>query len=65
MSGIRKAAILMVQLGRDTSAAIMRNLREAEVEALTAEIARLESVDVDTLDDVLEEFQQLAKARQY
>ena len=65
MSGLRKAAILLVQLGRDHSAQIMKTLREAEVEALTAEIARLDSVDVDTLDDVLEEFRQLAKARQY
>jgi flagellar motor switch protein FliG len=65
LSGIRKAAILLVQLGRENSAQIMRSLRETEVEALTAEIARLEHVDVDTLDDVLEEFQQLAKARKY
>ena len=65
ISGLRKAAILLVQLGRDHSAQIMRTLREAEVEALTAEIARLENVDVDLLDEVLEEFRQLAKARQY
>ena len=65
MSGLRKAAILLVQLGKEHSAAIMKTLRDTEVEALTAEIARLESVDVDTLDEVLEEFQQLAKARQY
>lgn len=65
LTGLRKAAILLVQLGKDDSASILKQLREPEVEALTAEIARLESVDVDTLDDVLEEFQQLAKARQY
>ncbi len=65
MSGLRKAAILLVQLGRDHSAQIMKVLREPEVEALTAEIARLDSVDIETLDDVLEEFNQLAKARQY
>lgn len=35
------------------------------MEALSAEIARLDSVDVDTLDEVLEEFRQLAQARQY
>lgn len=65
LSGLRKAAILMVQLGKEHSAQIMRSMRDAEVEALTAEIARLEHVDVDTLDDVLEEFQQIAKARKY
>ncbi|WP_226346425.1 flagellar motor switch protein FliG [Agilicoccus flavus] len=65
MSGLRKAAILLVQLGREHSASIMKTLKESEVEALTAEIARLESVEVDVLDDVLEEFRALAKARQY
>lgn len=65
MTGLRKAAILLVQLGTEHSAQIMKTLRPAEVEALTAEIARLDSVDVDTLDEVLEEFRQLAQARQY
>ncbi len=65
MTGLRKAAILLVQLGTEHSAQIMKTLRPGEVEALTAEIARLDSIDVDTLDDVLEEFRQLAQARQY
>ncbi|MBW3083935.1 Flagellar motor switch protein FliG [Austwickia sp. TVS 96-490-7B] len=65
MTGLRKAAILLVQLGTEHSAKILKTLRPAEVEALTAEIARLDSVDVDTLDEVLEEFRQLAQARQY
>ncbi|WP_168582419.1 flagellar motor switch protein FliG [Gephyromycinifex aptenodytis] len=65
LSGLRKAAILLVQLGRDTSATILKTLPDHEVEALTAEIARIEDIDVEVLDDVLEEFRQLAKARQY
>lgn len=65
MTGLRKAAMLLVQLGTEHSAQIMKTLRPAEVEALSAEIARLDSVDVDTLDEVLEEFRQLAQARQY
>lgn len=65
LSGLRKAAILLVQLGRDDSASILRTLPDHEVEALTAEIARIEDIDVEVLDDVLEEFRQLAKARQY
>ena len=65
MTGLRKAAILLVQLGTEHSAQIMKTLRPGEVEALTAEIAQLDSIDVDTLDEVLEEFRQLAQARQY
>ena len=59
LTGLRKAAILLVQLGRDASASILKSLPEHEVESLTAEIARLEDIDVEVLDDVLEEFRQL------
>lgn len=65
MTGLRKAAVLLVQLGTEHSAQIMKTLRPGEVEALTAEIARLDTIAVDTLDVVLEEFRQLTQARQY
>ena len=42
MTGLRKAAVLLVQLGKDHSAQVLKSLREPEVEILTAEIARLE-----------------------
>ncbi len=37
--GVRKAAILLVQMGKERSAKILSCLREAEVEELMAEIA--------------------------
>ena len=40
-SGVRKAAILLVQLGSERAAKVLGHLTEAEVEAITAEIARL------------------------
>ena len=43
VAGARKAAVLLVQLGRPRAAAILSKLQEHEVEALTAEIARLEA----------------------
>ena len=65
LTGLRKAAVLLVQVGKEQSAQILKSLREPEVEALTAEIARLEDIDVETSDAVMREFQELASARMY
>ena len=56
LTGRQKAAIFLVSLGSDVSSEIMKHLREDEVETLTFEIARLETVDADFKDQVLEEF---------
>ena len=56
LTGRQKAAIFLVSLGSDVSSEIMKHLREDEVETLTFEIARLETVDSDFKDQVLEEF---------
>ena len=45
LTGRQKAAIFLVSLGSDISSEIMKHLREDEVETLTFEIARLETVD--------------------
>lgn len=55
VSGLRKAAILMVQLGRDRAAAVMAKLPVAVVEELTAEIVRLQTVSTDEANVVLAE----------
>jgi flagellar motor switch protein FliG len=65
VSGLRKAAVLLVQLGKERSALVLSQLRDAEVEELSAEIARLESVDGQLADDVMAEFHQLAQAKRY
>lgn len=65
LTGVQKAAVLLVQLGREKSAAILKSLRESEVEEVLAEIARLQGVPTDTVDAVFDEFQTLASARRY
>ena len=42
--GLRKAAILLVNLGRDDSAKVLAKMREVEVEAIMAEIVKLQDV---------------------
>ena len=59
MSGLRKAAILMVSLDTDTAAKIMANLNTDEIEQLSMAIARLEEeVTPEMRDSVLREFYQ-------
>lgn len=56
LTGTQKAALLLIQLGKDHASRVMAQLDEAEIEALTTEIARLERIDTVTADGVLEEF---------
>jgi flagellar motor switch protein FliG len=65
LTGVSKAAVLLVQMGKEQSARVLRSLGEAEVEALMAEIARLDSIDPDTVGSVLREFHDIATARSY
>jgi flagellar motor switch protein FliG len=62
-SGIRKAAILLVQLGQERAAQIFSHLRDTEVEAISSEIAKLEALDTAETETVLNEFRELAVAR--
>jgi flagellar motor switch protein FliG len=63
MSGVRKAAILMVRMGKEYSTRVLAGLKESEVEELSAEIARLGALDPQTADDVLDEFYAMATTK--
>src|SRR5262249_46480624 len=62
---VRKAAVLLLQLGKEESARVISLLRENEVEELSSEIARLGSVDPSAADEVLTEFHSIAKTQQH
>ncbi len=64
MPPIRKVAILMLTLGEETSAELMRQLSEEEVQAISREVARISAVPPDVAEVVLEEFQQMMTARE-
>ncbi len=63
ISGIRKAAILMVLLGDEASANIFRYLQEDEIQELSKEISRLGNIDSEVADGVVEEFHRLTMAQ--
>jgi flagellar motor switch protein FliG len=53
--GLRKAAILLVQLGRDQAAKVLAKLPEPVVEELTAEIVRMRDVSWEDAEAVVGE----------
>ncbi|BDC52590.1 flagellar motor switch protein FliG [Bryobacterales bacterium F-183] len=65
MSGLRKAAILMVLLGEEGSAGILRNLDEEEVQSISREIAKLSAISTRQAESILEEFYQMSVAGDY
>jgi flagellar motor switch protein FliG len=62
-SGVRKAAVLLVQLGHDGASKVLAHLPENEVEAISAEILNLDSLGAAETEEVLTEFRELATAR--
>ena len=65
MSGLQKAAVLLISLGPEKSASIFRYLKEDEIEELTLEIANTRSIAPQLKDDIINEFYQVCLAQQY
>lgn len=65
ISGLQKAAILLIALGPEKSASIFTHLNEDEIEQLTLEIANTRSVSTDTKDQVMGEFYDICLAQKY
>ena len=65
LSGMQKAAVLMVILGEDTSAGLLRELDEDEVQRIGREIASIPSITSEMAESVLGEFYEMLMAQQY
>ena len=65
ITGLQKAAILLIALGPERSALIFKHLKEDEIEQLTLEIANTSSVSPKTKEIVLNEFYEVCLAQQY
>lgn len=64
-SGLRKTAILLVSLTRETASAILKELDGNTIETISREIANLRNVNEETRQSVIEEYHSLALARTY
>ena len=65
VSGLQKAAILLIALGPERSANVFKHLKEDEIEELTLEIANTRNITPKVKDDVISEFYQICLAQQY
>ncbi len=65
ISGIQKAAVLLVVLGPERSAQIFKHLKDDEIEQLTLEIANTKSIPAELKDAVIDEFYEVCLAQQY
>ena len=65
LTGVQKAAVLLIALGPEKSATVFKHLKEDEIETLTLEIANTRSVSAKMKEDVLNEFYEVCLAQQY
>jgi len=65
LTGMQKAAVLMVSLGDDTAANIFKYLEEDEIQTISREIAITKHVQPEQAEEVMEEFHTMAQARSY
>lgn len=65
MSALRKAAILLITLGEQSSAELIRELSEEEVQLVSREVARITAIPMEQSEAVLEEFHQMTVAGDY
>jgi flagellar motor switch protein FliG len=65
LTGVEKAAILLVLLGEEATAAVYRNLSEADLQRLSQQIAALQNVPPEAASLVLQEYNQLTTTQEY
>lgn len=63
LSGLRKAAILMIAVGEDIAREILRALPEGDVQRITEELADLRSVPPAVSAEVIEEFWEVLESQ--
>lgn len=66
LNGLQKTAILLISLGSDISAEILKkNFHDQDIEKITQQISMMDAVPREIQEQVLEEFGQLVQARDY
>ncbi len=65
LPGLKKAAMLLVLLGEQTSADLLQQIPEDDAQIVGREVAKLTAITTDQAENVLEEFHQLTLAGDY
>ena len=65
LTGRQKTAVLLISLGSEISAQVLKHLDEDDIEDITLEIANMRRVEPDIKEAVLQEFYELCLAQNY
>jgi len=65
LTGVQKAAVLLVMLGDKASAELIKQLPEDDIQLVSREIARLSTISTEQAESVLEEFFQMTTAHDF
>ncbi|MFP8488662.1 flagellar motor switch protein FliG [Gracilimonas sp. Q87] len=65
LSGVQKAAVLVMSVGMQSASAMMKTMSDTELEKITMEIAKLQDVPSAIVDEILSEFYQLMEVKQH
>ena len=65
LKGVRKAAALLIVLGEEVSAQLLKQLDDDEIQLLSREMARVKGIKEEDVETILEEFYEMSVARSY
>src|SRR3984957_12220815 len=65
LTGVRKAAMLLIVLGDQASATILPQLSEDDIQKVSREVARITSISSEQAESLLNEFHQISTARDF
>lgn len=65
LTGVQKAALLFITLGPEAASGIIKKLPEAEIQKITYEIANITSVGSEQRQEILQEFIEMNKAKDF
>jgi flagellar motor switch protein FliG len=65
LSGLRKAAMLLIVLGEQASADVLTHLAEDDVQKVSREVARISAISSEQAEMVLNEYNHIATAGEY
>lgn len=65
LTGVQKAAILFITLGPEAASGIIKKLPDSEIQKITYEIANITSVKQNQRTEILSEFIEMNKAKDY
>jgi len=65
LTPLQKAAVLLISVGADASAAIYKNLQDEEIEEITRELVTLKNADSEIVHEVVGEFYTMMKAQDF